>query len=66
MVALDIVPVKVLMLNRKESPIVDAEIEDCLLHKPLDLRATLDKREGYEGVDFVIIPVLRKTRGDSP
>ncbi len=54
-VALDIVPEKVAMLNRKESPIMDAEIEDYLQHKPLMLRATMDKREAYEGADFVII-----------
>lgn len=54
-VALDIVPEKVAMLNRKASPIVDAEIEDYLRHKPLNLRATLDKRDAYEGADFVII-----------
>jgi UDPglucose 6-dehydrogenase len=54
-VAIDIVPEKVAMLNRKESPIVDAEIEDYLQHKPLNLRATLDKREAYEGAEFVII-----------
>ena len=54
-VALDIVPEKVAMLNRKQSPIVDTEIEDYLQHKPLNLRATLDKREAYEGAEFVII-----------
>lgn len=54
-VALDIVPEKVAMLNRKASPIVDAEIEDYLKHKPLNLRATLDKRDAYEGAEFVII-----------
>jgi len=54
-VALDIVPEKVAMLNRKASPIADAEIEDYLRHKPLNLRATLDTREAYEGADFVII-----------
>jgi UDPglucose 6-dehydrogenase len=54
-VALDIVPEKVAMLNRKQSPIVDADIEDYLQHKPLNLRATLDKREAYEGAEFVII-----------
>ena len=54
-VALDIVPEKVAMLNRKESPIMDAEIEDYLRNKPLKLSATLDKREAYEGADFVII-----------
>jgi UDPglucose 6-dehydrogenase len=54
-VAIDIVPEKVAMLNRKASPIVDAEIEDYFKHKPLNLRATLDKREAYEGAELVII-----------
>ncbi len=54
-VALDIVPEKIEMLNRKVSPIVDTEIEDYLSHKPLNFRATLDKREAYEGAAFVII-----------
>jgi len=54
-VARDIVPEKVAMLNRKQSPIVDTEIEDYLQHKPLNLRATLDKREAYEGAEFVVI-----------
>lgn len=54
-VALDILPEKLAMLNRKESPIVDTEIEDYLQHKRLNLRATLDKREAYEGADFVLI-----------
>lgn len=43
------------MLNRKESPIDDSEIENYLQHKPLNLRATLDKREAYEGADYVIL-----------
>lgn len=54
-VAIDIVPEKVAMLNRKQSPIEDAEIEDYLQNKPLNLRATLNKQEAYEGADFVII-----------
>jgi len=54
-VALDIVPEKVAMLNRKVSPIVDVEIEDYLSHKPLNFRATLDKQDAYLGADFVII-----------
>ncbi|GHX27114.1 nucleotide sugar dehydrogenase [Vibrio cholerae] len=54
-VALDIVPEKVEMLNRKESPIQDAELEDYLKRKPLNFRATLNKREAYEGADYVII-----------
>lgn len=54
-VALDIVPEKVAMLNRKESPIADDEIEEYLKNKPLNLRGTLDKHEAYEGADFVVI-----------
>ncbi|CAN1563531.1 Ugd Predicted UDP-glucose 6-dehydrogenase [Burkholderiaceae bacterium] len=54
-VAIDIVAKKVAMLNRKQSPIEDAEIEDYLQNKPLNLRATLNKQEAYEGADFVII-----------
>jgi UDPglucose 6-dehydrogenase len=54
-VAIDIFPEKVAMLNRKQSPIVDAEIEDYLQNKSLNLRATLNKQETYEAADFVII-----------
>jgi len=54
-VCLDIVAEKVALLNRKESPIEDAEIEDFLAHKPLNFRATLDKQDAYAGADFVII-----------
>ena len=43
------------MLNRKQSPIEDAEIEDYLQHKPLNFRATLDKQDAYAGADYVII-----------
>ena len=54
-VALDIVPEKVEMINRKESPIQDDELEDYLRNKPLNFRATLDKQDAYEGADYVII-----------
>jgi UDPglucose 6-dehydrogenase len=54
-VALDIVPEKIEMLNRKISPIVDTEIEDYLANRTLNLRATLDKHDAYAGADFVII-----------
>ncbi|MGV1016430.1 MAG: nucleotide sugar dehydrogenase [Fluviibacter phosphoraccumulans] len=54
-VALDIVPEKVEKINRKESPIEDKELEDYLKNKPLNFRATLDKKEAYEAADYVII-----------
>jgi UDPglucose 6-dehydrogenase len=54
-VALDIVSEKVEMLNRKTSPIADAEIKDYLKTRPLNLRATTDKEDAYVGADFVII-----------
>ena len=54
-VALDIVADKVAMLERRESPIEDADIADFLKHKPLNFRATLDKHDAYAGADFVII-----------
>ncbi|RXK88640.1 nucleotide sugar dehydrogenase [Chlorobaculum sp. 24CR] len=54
-VALDIVPEKVELINNRKSPIVDTEIEDFLAHKSLNLRATLDKEDAYAGADFVVI-----------
>lgn len=54
-VALDVVPERVEMVNSKVSPIQDAEIEDYLANKPLNLVATLDKAAAYEGADFVVI-----------
>ena len=54
-VVLDIIPEKVAMLNRKESPIADKDIEEYLVHKSLNLQATLDKHVAYAGADFVII-----------
>lgn len=54
-VALDVVPEKVAMLNNKQSPIVDTEIEDYLANKPLNFKATLDKEEAYKGASFVVI-----------
>jgi UDPglucose 6-dehydrogenase len=54
-VALDIVPEKVALLNQKKSPIEDGEIKNFLADKPLNFRATLDKTDAYTGADFVII-----------
>jgi UDPglucose 6-dehydrogenase len=54
-VALDIVPEKVAMLNRKQSPIEDVDIEEILRNKTLIFKATLDKAEAYAGADYVII-----------
>lgn len=54
-VAIDIVPEKVEMLNRRQSPFEDAEIEDYLSNKTLNFKATLDKRVAYSGADYVII-----------
>jgi UDPglucose 6-dehydrogenase len=54
-VALDIVPAKVDKLNARKSPIDDADISHYLAHKPLNLRATLDKADAYAGADFVVI-----------
>lgn len=53
--ALDIDPVKVDLINRRESPILDEELQEYLRTKPLDLTATLDPAEAYEGAEFVIV-----------
>ncbi len=54
-VALDILPEKVDLLNDRLSPIEDADISDFLLNKPLTLRATLDKQVALHEAAFVII-----------
>jgi UDPglucose 6-dehydrogenase len=54
-VATDIDPEKVEMLNRGVSPIVDDEIDVYLKNKSLNFRATLDKQDAYVGADYVII-----------
>ena len=54
-VAVDVVPEKVEKINRRVSPIQDAEIERYLAEKELNLTATLDARSAYRGADFVVI-----------
>ncbi|MBS6545040.1 MAG: nucleotide sugar dehydrogenase [Veillonella sp.] len=54
-VALDIIPEKVDMINRKESPIVDSELADYLKNKSLNFRATLDPKEAFTGAEYIII-----------
>ena len=53
--AVDIIPEKVEMINNRKSPIVDAEIEEYLTTKNLNLTATLDAKEAYSNADFVVI-----------
>ena len=53
--ALDIVPEKVACINEKKSPIVDAEMEDYLANKPLQLHATTDQKAAYTGADIIVI-----------
>jgi UDPglucose 6-dehydrogenase len=54
-IAVDITKEKVDLINNKQSPIVDVEIEDYLQNRALNLTATLDKAKAYSSADFVII-----------
>ena len=54
-VALDVISEKVDMINQGISPIKDNYIEDYLKNKNLNLKATLDYKEAFEGAKFVII-----------
>ncbi|ELB2149606.1 nucleotide sugar dehydrogenase [Vibrio parahaemolyticus] len=54
-VALDIVPEKVELLNKKQSPIVDTEIEHFLENRELNFIATTDKQKAYQGAEYVVI-----------
>lgn len=53
--AIDIIPEKVDMVNRRQSPIQDEYIEKYFAEKSLNLKATLDAEEAYQGADFVVI-----------
>lgn len=54
-VALDVIPEKVEMINNRISPIEDKEIEEYFKTKKLNLKATLDYKEAFDGAEFVII-----------
>ena len=54
-IAVDIVPEKVELINNRKSPIQDEYIEKYLAEKELDLTATLDAKSAYEEADFVVI-----------
>lgn len=54
-IALDIIQSRVDMLNNQQSPIMDAEIQDYLRNKSLQLKATTDKQIAYQDADFIII-----------
>ncbi|WP_444319137.1 nucleotide sugar dehydrogenase [Megasphaera massiliensis] len=54
-IALDIVPEKVSLLNHRQSPIVDSDISAFLQRDDLHFKATLDAKEAFTGADFVII-----------
>ena len=54
-VALDIIPEKVALINQRKSPIVDAEIEDFLANRELNLKATMDKQDAFFGAEYVVI-----------
>lgn len=56
-IAVDVIPEKVDMLNRKQSPIQDEYIEKYLAEKPLNLTATLDGAKAYQDAEFVVIAV---------
>ena len=53
--AVDVIPQKVEMINRGESPIMDDYIQEYLAGKALDLKATLDGASAYKDADFIII-----------
>ena len=59
-VAVDVVPEKVTAINSRKSPIRDEYIEQFFAKNALNLRATTDTKEAYEGADFVVVAVPTK------
>ncbi|WKN48054.1 nucleotide sugar dehydrogenase [Nocardioides sp. Arc9.136] len=53
--ALDLSATRVATVNRGQSPVEDAEVEEYLRERPLDLVATVDKRAAYDGVELVVV-----------
>lgn len=54
-VALDVIPEKVEMINNRKSPIRDEKIEEFFMTKNLNLKATLDYKEAFEGAEYIVI-----------
>ena len=54
-VIIDVSKEKMDLINNKKSPIIDDDIEDFLLNKNLDLKATLNKSEAYKNSDFIVV-----------
>ncbi len=54
-ITLDVVPEKVDMINQRKSPIKDEKIEEFFKEKKLNLKATLDYKEAFEGAEYIII-----------
>ncbi|CUW06527.1 UDP-glucose dehydrogenase [Leuconostoc inhae] len=54
-IAVDIIPEKIDLINRRISPIQDKEISDFLANKQLDLKATMNGKEAYSTADFIVI-----------
>ena len=54
-IAVDVVPERIELLNSKKSPIEDKDIEDFLLNKNIDFTATLNAKNAYKDADFIII-----------
>lgn len=54
-IAVDINEERVNLINEKKSTVADAEIEEYLINRSLNLKATLDKREAYASADYVVI-----------